>query len=468
MESFTRQDIPASLTLSQFSAYISQAISRHPALCGSWVTAEISDLIVRGGHCYMTLIEKDDTGTTIARMRATIWANRFVEISRDFRKATERDLANGMKVMFYGAANYHGNYGLSFNIGGINPSYTMGDLERIRREILAALQREGVIDMNRRLRITEPPQRIAVISSATAAGYGDFANQLLGNPIGAEFYTLLFPAIMQGERTAPSVIEALRQVREKSSIIPWDCVVIIRGGGATTDMNGFDDLRLAREVATFPIPVIVGIGHERDRCVLDEIACVRCKTPTAVAAYLSDAVAGAWQRSADLATRIATYASERLKGEQIRLQGLQTMVPALAETRISNARLRLHNISATLPGIAQEATSKEKIRLENAAATLKVLSQSKIEKSNDYLDNIAANLRRASATTIERETAKLDSIGTLVSVLDPRSTLKRGYSITRANGKAVTDPTSLKEGDTLVTTTAGGTITSHVSVSAQH
>jgi len=143
------------------------------------------------------------------------------------------------------------------------------------------------------------------------------------------------------------------------------------------------------------------------------------------------------------------------------------MVPALAEAQINNARLRLHNISATLPGIAQEATSKERIRLENTAATLKVLSQTKIEKSNDLLDNIAANLRRASATTIERETAKLDSIGTLISVLDPRSTLKRGYSITRANGKAVTDPSGLKEGETLVTTTAGGTITSHVSVSTQ-
>lgn len=454
--------MPKAFTLSQFSARVASAMSKEPVLCGAWVTAEISDLIIRGGHCYMTLIEKDAAGTTVARMRATIWAGRFAQIRSKFVRETGRELANGMKVMMFGGANYHSNYGLSFNIGDINTTYTMGDLERIRREILAALQREGVIERNRSLRIAEPPQRVAVISSETAAGYGDFINQLNGNPLGAQFYTALFPAIMQGERTALTVREALRKVWESHSIIHWDCVVIIRGGGATTDMNGFDDLQLARDVATFPLPVVVGIGHERDRCVLDEIACVRCKTPTAVAAFLSDSVGAAWQRSADLASRIATYAAERLKGEQIRLQSLQTMLPALADTQINSARLRLHNISATLPGTAQEATSKERIRIENAAATLKVVSHGKIEKEDAALDNTATTLKRAAATLVEKEQARLESIEKLISVLDPASTLKRGYSITRLRGKAVTGPDGLIEGDMLVTTTAGGEITSRV------
>lgn len=462
MEAFTSPDIPTALTLSQFSAYVSRAMSREPALCGAWVAAEISDFGIRGGHCYMTLIEKDNAGVTIARMRATIWASRFTYIRSKFARETGRQLANGMKVMIYGGANYHGNYGLSFNIVDINSSYTVGDLERIRREILATLQREGVIGLNRSLRITEPPQRVAVISSETAAGYGDFTNQLLGNPAGAQFYTLLFPAVMQGERTAASVREALRQVRETACIIRWDCVVIIRGGGATTDMTGFDDLQLAREVATFPIPVIVGIGHERDRCVLDEIACVRCKTPTAAAAFLSDSVAEAWQRAADLASRIATYSAERLKGEHIRIHGLRTMIPSLAEARISNARLLLHNLSATLPGIAKEATSKERVRLENIATTLKVMTHASIERENATLRNTAATLRVAAANAIERARASLENADKLIAALDPAATLKRGYSITRVNGKAVTNPESLHRGDTIVTTTAGGTITSTV------
>lgn len=463
MESYTRPAAPRALSLSEFSAYVSRAISREPVLCGAWVLAEISDLSIRGGHCYMTLIEKDNAGVTIARMRATIWATRVAYIRQKFIKETNKELTNGMKVMLYGGVNYHGNYGISFNIVDINPSYTMGDLERIRREILSALQREGVIDKNKQLRISEPPQKVAVISSETAAGYGDFCSQLLGNPIRANFYTCLFPAIVQGEHTARSVREALRQVRETAAIIHWDCVVIIRGGGATTDMNGFDDLQLARDVATFPIPVIVGIGHERDRCVLDEIACVRCKTPTAVAAFLSDYVSNEWQKATDLASRITTYASERIKGEQIRLQGVLTMIPSLTEARISNAKLRLHNISASLPGIAQEATSKGKIKLENFAATLKVVTQTTIEREETALRNIATTFRLAATTNIDRAATTLENIEKLITVLDPTSTLKRGYSITRVNGKAVTSPEGLKEGDRLVTTTAGGTITSTVS-----
>lgn len=464
MESITRTDKPTAFTLSQFSAYVSRAISREPVLCGAWVLAEISDFTIRGGHCYMTLIEKDNAGVTVARMRAMIWANRFVYIRNKFVEATKKELSNGMKVMLYGSASYHGSYGLSLNIVEIDPSYTMGDLERIRREILSALQREGIIDMNRKLRISEPPQKIAIISSETAAGYGDFRSQLLGNPLHAEFYTLLFPAIMQGERTAQSVREALQQVRASYAIIPWDCVVIIRGGGATTDMNGFDDLQLAREVATFPIPIIVGIGHERDRCVLDEIACVRCKTPTAVATFLSDSVGEAWQKATELTTRITAYASECLKGEQIRIQGLHTMIPSFAEARINNAKLLLHNISATLPGIAHEATSKEKIRIENFAATLKVVTHATITREDTALRNIIATLRLAANGSIDRAGTSLDNIGKLISVLDPVTTLKRGYSITRVNGKALTSTESLNEGDILVTTTAGGTITSTVSI----
>ena len=460
MEGTTRQEGPTAYTLSAFSRFVAQAMSREPVLMGAWVVAEISDMAERGGHCYMTLIEKDASGTTIARMRANIWANRYLHIKNKFLYATQRELTNGMKVMFYGGANYHPNYGLSFNIGDIEPSFTMGDLERIRREILAALQREGILNRNRSLTFSDPPRKIAIISSATAAGYGDFMNQLQHNSAGVEFNTLLFPAIMQGDRTAQSVMAALDLVEQTSSIMPWDCVVIIRGGGATTDMNGFDDLNLARRVATFPIPVIVGIGHERDRCVLDEIACVRCKTPTAVAAWLSDTAGMAWQRVCDLTSRIASFATERLKGEHIRLQSIETMIPSLADARIRNARIRLQSLSALIPSAAREATSKEKIRLEGITTTLRMASRMRIQKEYPLLESTAESVRTAAISMLEKEKTRIDSLCRLTEVLSPTSTLKRGYSITRVNGKAVTDPKTVKPGDIIETQTAQGMIIS--------
>ena len=460
MEGTTRQEGPTAYTLSAFSRFVAQAMSREPVLMGAWVVAEISDMAERGGHCYMTLIEKDASGTTVARMRANIWANRYLHIKNKFLYATQRELTNGMKVMFYGGANYHPNYGLSFNIGDIEPSFTMGDLERIRREILAALQREGILNRNRSLTFSDPPRKIAIISSATAAGYGDFMNQLQHNSAGVEFNTLLFPAIMQGDHTAQSVMAALDLVEQTSSIMQWDCVVIIRGGGATTDMNGFDDLNLARRVATFPIPVIVGIGHERDRCVLDEIACVRCKTPTAVAAWLSDTAGMAWQRVCDLTSRIASFATERLKGEHIRLQSIETMIPSLADARIRNARIRLQSLSALIPSAAREATSKEKIRLEGITTTLRMASRMRIQKEYPLLESMAESVRTAAISMLEKEKTRIDSLCRLTEVLSPTSTLKRGYSITRVNGKAVTDPKTVKPGDIIETQTAQGMIIS--------
>lgn len=460
MEASPRQEGPKAYTLLEFSRFVAQAMSREPILMGAWVVAEISDMAVRGGHCYMNLIEKDSSGATVARMRANIWANRFLHIKNKFLYATQRELSNGMKVMFYGGATYHSNYGLSFNIGEIEPSFTMGDLERIRREILAALQKEGVIGQNRGLTFQDPPRKIAVISSATAAGYGDFMNQLQHNSSGVEFNVMLFPAIMQGDRTAQTVIAALDLVEQTRSIIDWDCVVIIRGGGATTDMNGFDNLQLARRVATFPIPVIVGIGHERDRCVLDEIACIRCKTPTAVAAWLADTAGTAWQRACDLTSRIAAFASERLKGEHIRLQSIETMIPALAEAHIRNASIKLQSISALIPSAAREATSKERIRLEGVATTLRMSSKIRIQKEFTTLDSIASTLRMATNSLLEREKSKLNALERLTEVLNPVATLKRGYSITRSNGKAVTDIKSVKPGDILEIQTACGSIIS--------
>ena len=268
---FTNQ--PQGITLSQFNDRISRAINVTPGLQNQWVIAETSDLRVVRGHCYMELVEKDDHGTTVAKLGAVIWASTFVRLNAKFQAAMGTELKTGMKLLVLATANYHSQYGFKAVINDIDPSYTMGDMARQRLEILKRLKADGIIDMNKELPITAVPQRIAVISAAGAAGYGDFMNQLEHNPYRLKFYTCLFGASMQGSQTVPTVLAALDRINEHLDL--FDAVVIIRGGGATSELNSFDNYDLAAAVAQFPLPVIVGIGHDRDETVLDYVAAIR-------------------------------------------------------------------------------------------------------------------------------------------------------------------------------------------------
>ncbi|MDE7381139.1 MAG: exodeoxyribonuclease VII large subunit [Muribaculaceae bacterium] len=404
-------------TLLQFTTAIGNAIRRTPELYSAWVIAELSDVRISGGHCYMELVEKNEEGSTVAKIRGMIWSSLLHRLRSKFCNATGKDISTGLKVMIQVTATHHPVYGLSLTINDIDPSYTMGDLERLRREILERLQREGVIDRNKRIPLPLNPQRIAVVSAAGAAGYGDFSNQLESNSQGFVFYPHLFPAIMQGEKTPPTVLAALDNI--EMTVDLWDCVVIIRGGGSTTDMNAFDNYELAHRVATFPLPVIVGIGHERDRCVLDEIAHTRCKTPTAVAGFLIDSLSEAWIRADRLTRAIAQYATENIKGETHRLTQTGSAIPVIAANILERNSVNLNFISEKLQSELTRLLDKERDRLEN------------LEK--------------------------------LTNVLSPANTLKRGFSITRLNGHAITDISGLKEGDKIETTLLNGTVQSVIS-----
>lgn len=415
------------ISLLQLQRILQQAVAASPVGRGLWVTAELSDVRQSGGHCYMELVEKDNSGTTVAKLRAAVWANRLPYLRQKFTAATGRDIATGIKVMLAGAVTHHPVYGLSFIVSDIDPTYTIGDMERLRREILERLRKEGVLGFNRSLPLAATPQMIAVISSPGAAGWGDFINQLTDNADGIVFYPKLFPATMQGASTSASVRAALAKIEETIDL--WDCVVIIRGGGATTDLNGFDDYELARAVATFPIPVAVGIGHERDRTVLDELACVRLKTPTAVAAFLVDRVRTAYSRIAELTNNIIRYATERLRGEERRIAAVASAIPGIASGRI-------------------------------AAASARLIAQRQF---------IAAAARQR----LDRESQRLDADARLLAVLDPVNTLRRGYSVTRLlpedpasaaaePGKAVRDASAVPSGARLVTTLASGSLISTV------
>lgn len=458
MENLNSQ--PIAISLSNLTALVGNAVRLERRIQGVWVTAELSDLRQSGGHFYMELIEKDASGATVAKIRANMWVGSAAAIRRKFYSATGRDLTSGLKVMIYGAVTHHNLYGLSFNIQDIDPTYTMGDLERLRREILVQLGKEGVLEMNRNLEFPVAPQKIAVISAAGAAGYGDFTNQLENSPEHFCFYPLLFGAVMQGDKTAPSVINALDAI--EMSIDFWDAVVIIRGGGSTSDLNGFDNLDLARRVATFPLPVIVGIGHERDRTVLDDIACIRCKTPTAVAAFLIDSLRKALTSATDLSRNITRYTSERMEGDKRRLDSLTAMLPALLNHKLGTATLALQQIGTRLPVIAGKQTADANTRLGALASALGVSSQSIISTGNRKMQEMAATLSASAGMPLQRATLKIDHLSQLVGVLSPQNTLKRGYSITRINGKAITKPEDASPGDTIQTTLFGGTITSKV------
>jgi exodeoxyribonuclease VII large subunit len=448
------------LTLRQFNLLLRDAVASHPELRMRWVTAELSDVRMSGGHCYMVLIEKDEQGRTVAAMRANIWRNVYGMIAAKFRASTGAEFRSGIKLMLRGSATFHEQFGTSFNVVDIDPSYTLGDMERIRREILAKLAAEGVLNRNKMLQMPLAPQRIAVISAPGAAGYGDFMNQLEHNSNGIVFYTHIFESIMQGERVPASVMAALEQI--EMTIDLWDCVVIIRGGGSTSDLNGFDNLELARAVATFPLPIIVGIGHERDRTVLDEIANVRVKTPTAAAEWLLLQAADMYSRIDELVRSIVNYATAHLSGSFRQLSSIETSLHTSAQRRLSVARSRIEALEKLLPSLTSAAINKSSMRLDNIRELLRTSAGNRLKTESQKINYIISSLGNAISSTVNRENMHLARLSDIVKILDPINTLKRGYSITSVNGKALRDTSSLKSGDSVKTRLADGEIISVV------
>ena len=314
-----------------------------------WVEAELAECRERNGHCYMELVEKDErSNSPIAKASAKCWRQTWTLLHATFLRATGQPLRAGMKVLLRVYPQVHEAYGFSWIVSDIDPTYTIGDLARRRQEIIKTLKAQGVFDLQRELRLSPFAQRIAVISAESAAGYGDFCRQLLDNEYNLQFHTELFPAIMQGERVEQSVIQALNLINNR--IDDFDAVVIIRGGGATSDMSGFDTLPLAENVANFPLPIITGIGHDRDECVLDMVSHTRVKTPTAAATLLITHLCNTLQQVADAENVIAHYALDRLQRHRLQLEHITTLLPHLAQRLMTEAHHSLERIQLKLEG----------------------------------------------------------------------------------------------------------------------
>ena len=313
-----------------------------------WVEAELSECRERGGHCYMELIEKDETtNTPVARASAKCWRQTWQMVQPYFERTTGQPLRTGLKVLIRVYAQFHEAYGFSWIVTDIDPTYTLGDMARKRQEIIRQLKEEGVFDLQRELRIPLFAKRIAVISAAGAAGYGDFCRQLEENEYGFRFSITLFPATMQGEQVEASVIHALNQIYE--SVHDFDVVCILRGGGATADLSGFDTLALAENVAQFPLPIITGIGHERDESILDMVSNTRVKTPTAAAALLVDNLRQVLERI-NLAQQRLSMVGRLFSEARHRLDMLQQRLPVAIERRLTNQKHRISQIELKLQG----------------------------------------------------------------------------------------------------------------------
>ena len=412
---------PNTITLQEFNNRIKRLLA-DPSVMNCWVVAETTDVRINQ-HCYLQLLEKNPkTGATVAKIKAIIWGSQFRFLNARFKQVTGRDIGNDMKIMVCLSVNYSPQYGLTVVINDINPEFTLGDMERQRQEILNRLTQEGIIGQNKTVPVPPVLQRIAIVSAAGAAGYGDFMKQLTDNKYGVCFYPCLFQATMQGVKTVPTVLAALDKVEHNQHL--FDCVVIIRGGGGTEELNSFDNYDLARRVATFPLPVIVGIGHERDITVLDYVAGIRVKTPTAAAEHIILQAANALAHIGDLSNQVVS----------------------IARDYIARAKEQLSYYAGNLPIMAQRIIDTNTLRLQNFIQNIPLHVQRRIEGENAQLARQKDAIKNAVAQVKMKETMRLEALGDKIELLSPRKVMARGYTLTTCEGKIMTDAAQLEAG----------------------
>ena len=404
-----------------------------------WVEAEIADARESKGHLYLELIEKDEsTNIPIARASAKCWRSSWLMIGPHFERVAGVKLRAGLQIMIQVHAQFHAQYGFSWIIDDINPEYTMGSMARKRNEIIAQLKSEGVFELQRELCLPLFAQRIAVISSASAAGYGDFCNQLQHNEYGFRFQMQLFQAFMQGEQVEQSIVAALNLISTKED--DFDCVVIIRGGGATADLSGFDTLVLAENVANFPLPVITGIGHERDESILDMVAHTRVKTPTAAAAFLIDHLAATLNR----------------------IEQAQISIQRMVEHRIQHEKLHLQQLSTHIPILFSMVKNRENARLDDYWHALLQRVMLHLQQSKMRVELLSNKVIPATTNKLMVEQHKLQLLEQRVDGVNPERMLRLGYSLTYKNGYVLRNVNDVKAGDEITTRLEGGIITSVV------
>jgi len=448
-----------------------------------WVSAEVLRITVhpQSGHCYLELAEKEE-GTLVAQMKAVMWAGIWRSESRRFEAMTGRELSAGMKLLLCGRISYHDLYGLSFNVVAIDPRFTLGEIALARRQTIERLEREGFLDRNRSLQVPEVIQRIAVVSSAHAAGYGDFVGRLRSNPYGYSFALWLYQTQIQGAQAEPALCRALQMCRARADM--YDAVVIIRGGGSQAELQVFDSYAVAKEIARMPVPVFTGIGHLRDAAVADRVAYQALATPTALADFIISRTAEFEHRVSLLGREIAEQTLDALGRRWqnvVRVgKGIEGAVRSLlAQTRetLAVSHLALSRDVRRLCAVCEARTGAAAHRLVSAVSTVRAVVWTKlatarercmratgwsISGAREKVRGVVRSIRRGASGSVAVGTRFLEVAQARTLLLDPRAVLRRGYSITRARGKVVTDAGQVETGISLDTVVWRGRVFSRV------
>lgn len=426
-----------------------------------WVVAELAQVNVnrKSGHCYLELVERSEE-TLVASMKAAIWAGVFKKIATTFREATGAELKQGMKVLLQGRVTYHEVYGLSLSVRDIDPQYTLGEMAMKRRETLDRLAKEGLIDLNRRLPMPLVPQRLAVIASETSAGYGDFMERIRGNHYGYGFKVTLVPALMQGEKAEASIIAALRAIQPMAA--EFDVVVMIRGGGSQVDLSCFDSYNLASAVARMPLPVLTGIGHERDESVVDRVAHRRLITPSAVAEFIVSCLRAFDEAVEGLMQRVVSNAETMLAEGRELIAELSGRFRYAAANSVSTLEAGLQRYSSDIRRLAALAVGRAYSSIANMSVRLGPAASYRIKREPVAIGELVNRMERASVGVMMSQSKQIDRLAGHVRLLDPMNVLKRGYSITMHEGRSLTDPAALHEGQEIETVLYKGKIKSTV------
>ena len=398
-----------------------------------WLQAELSEVRENRGHCFLEFVQKEEQGNgLLAKARGQVWANTWAMLRPYFERTTHQQLTAGMQVLVEVKVTFHEVYGYALNVIDIDPTYTLGDIARRRREILQQLEREGVLTMNKEIPLPRLLQRIAVISSASAAGFQDFERQLADNHHHLAFHTRLFPAVMQGSEVEGSIIRALNAILNDD--VPWDAVVIIRGGGSTSDLTGFDTLTLAENVAQFPLPIITGIGHERDDTVIDMVSHTRVKTPTAAAEFL-------------------------VHHQLLELEALNTLAETITRSAtqiLQQEKQRMVMLTSQLPTLFQVRRTREEIKFQQLLSSVSSQIAHQLQRYDHHIYLTSQRLTNATETLLSQWQHRLALAEKQIQSAQPDHLLRLGFSITRFNGKAVTQASQVQPGDLLTTTLAEG------------
>jgi exodeoxyribonuclease VII large subunit len=449
------------ITLSTLNGMIREAIQgSFPGTV--WVVAEILEMnINRTGHCYLELVEKSATGDQIiAKSRATIWSSRFRMLRPYFESTTGTQLQPGIKVLIRTMVSFHELYGLSLNITDIDPSYTMGEMEIRKQEVIARLKAAGIMEMNMELDLTLVPQRIAVISSETAAGYGDFIDSLINNSSGFSFSVSLFPAIVQGEAAEQSIISAFEQVYATGS--DFDAVVLIRGGGSRSDLDCFNGYELAMNIAQFPLPVLTGIGHDRDETIADIVAHRSLKTPTAVAEFLIDRVAGFSERLALMEERFTQTIQAIMQQEKMTLQQKAYDLHHMAQQYIVEEKHTLELFNGEIRRSADRIIKEAVVSTGNYSGKIKYIWKGLYDHRKRDLQMFRERRERALIERLRAGKEYLNNIERSLDLLRPEKVLARGYTLTLSGGRIIKSVKSLKRGSDVTTIMSDGKFLSTV------